>query len=89
MNLLRIKEILDEKGLSIKEFAKRSGLSYTYCTEIIRGDKFPRPETLYNIATSLDVDIRDLFNPTKNGEKSANELIFDIEKSISELKNKV
>lgn len=66
--ILRLKEILEEKGISVKQFALKVGLSYTYCTEIIRGDKFPRQDTLVAIADSLDVDIRALFKPTKDTE---------------------
>ena len=67
-SILRLKEVLEEKGISVKEFASKVGLSYTYCTEIIRGDKFPRQDTLVAIADSLDVDIRALFRPTKDTE---------------------
>lgn len=59
---------MEEKEISVKEFASKVGLSYTYCTEIIRGDKFPRQDTLLNIADSLDIDIRALFRSTKDTE---------------------
>ena len=64
-SLLRIKEILKEKRISTKDFASKAGLSYTYCTELIRGDKFPRQNTLIKISLTLDVDLRDLFVSTK------------------------
>lgn len=66
MTILRIKEILDEKQISIKEFAELTGLSYTYSTEVIRNVKFPRKETLLDIADKLEVDIKDLFHSTKS-----------------------
>ena len=67
-SILRLKEVLEEKEISVKEFASKVGLSYTYCTEVIRGDKFPRQDTLVSIADALDVDIRALFRPTKDTE---------------------
>ena len=65
MEILRLKEILSEKGWSVQDFAKVTGLSYTYASEIVRNAKFPRKETLYNISQALDVDIRELFISTK------------------------
>lgn len=89
MNLLRLKELLEEREISIKDFAKKTGLSYTYCTELARGDKFPRADVLYNIATVLDVDIRDLFKSTKPENNTPEELISQAEKLLEELKSKI
>jgi transcriptional regulator with XRE-family HTH domain len=67
-NILRLKSVLKEKGISLKEFSEKTDLSYNYCSELARGDKFPRPDTLLVIAEALNVDIRDLFNSTKESE---------------------
>lgn len=64
---LRIKDVLLLKGLSQKDLYESVGLSQVYVSEIIRGIKLPKIETLEQIATFLDVDIRDLFEPTKEG----------------------
>lgn len=68
MELLRLKQILDAQEMSIKDFSEKVGLSYTYCTELARGDKFPRADVLLKISNVLDVDIKDLFNSTKETE---------------------
>lgn len=65
MSTLRLKELIKEKGISTKDFASKVGISYNYSSELVRGDKFPRQDTLIEIAKALDVDIRELFNPTK------------------------
>ena len=65
MSILRLKEVIDQKQISKKELSEKIGVTYNYTTELIRGVKFPRPELLIKIAEALDVDIRELFNPTK------------------------
>jgi len=80
MNVLRIKEILKEKGISIKEFAKITDLSYTYASEIVRNAKFPRKETLILIADALDIDIKDLFYSTLTNSESRKDIYIKNDK---------
>ena len=86
-NILRIKEILEEKDISLKDFAKMTGLSYNYCSEIVRGSKFPRPDTLINISTALDIDLPLLFKPTK--EPKAIDIVRQIKNYANQLENKL
>lgn len=64
VNILRLKEILKEKGVTGKELADMIGVTPASISNIIQGNSFPKPETLLNIANALNVDIRDLFNST-------------------------
>ncbi len=66
VNILRLKEILKEKGVTGKELADMIGVTPASISNIIQGNSFPKPETLLNIANALNVDIRDLFEPTKS-----------------------
>ncbi len=66
VNILRLKEILKEKGVTGKELADMIGVTPASISNIIQGNSFPKPETLLNIANALNVDIRDLFNSTKS-----------------------
>ncbi len=68
MNLLRVKEILKEKGITGKELAEQIGISETGMSNIVKGQSLPRQDVLLQLADTLDVDIRDLFNPTKETE---------------------
>lgn len=85
MNLLRLKEVLKKKGLSGKELASMVGVSENSVSFIVQGKTFPKPETLSKIAEVLDVDIRELFIPTKTDIDTKTE----IEKAISLLNNVV
>ncbi|MBX2952305.1 MAG: helix-turn-helix transcriptional regulator [Leadbetterella sp.] len=65
MNILRLKELLSEKGVSGKELADKIGVTPTTISNIAQGNNFPKPETLIAIASALDVDVKDLFVSTK------------------------
>lgn len=65
MEILRLKDVLKEKGITGKELALRVGITENALSMIINGKRQPRFELLIAIAKTLDVDIRDLFEPTK------------------------
>ena len=65
MEVLKLKELLKQKGLSSKWLSETLGISQGYISDILRHKKTPSIETLMDISKALDIDIRDLFNPTK------------------------
>lgn len=65
MNLLKLKEVLKEKGVTSIELANKTGITSQSVSNIINGRSFPRPELLLKIAEVLDVDIKDLFHTTQ------------------------
>lgn len=71
--MLQIKEILRDKGITGKELANRLDITENAVSLIINGKRQPRFELLKEIAEILDVDIRDLFVPTK---ESAIEVLY-------------
>lgn len=68
MQILRIKELLKEKGISGKQLAQILNVTENSISLILNNKRQPRFETLIEIAKVLDVDIRDLFLPTKETE---------------------
>jgi transcriptional regulator with XRE-family HTH domain len=68
MDILRLKDILEEKKMQGKDLAEKVGVSATSISSIVKGKTFPKPETLLNIAKVLDIDIRELFIPTKEND---------------------
>ncbi|WP_313374975.1 helix-turn-helix transcriptional regulator [Chishuiella sp.] len=76
MEILRLKEILKEKGLTGKELAEKIEVSEMSISNIVKGSTFPKPENLLKIAEVLDVDIKDLFNSTKEPEELETLYIF-------------
>ena len=74
MELLRIKELLKQKGITGKEFAEQLGISPVAMSNIVSGNSFPRPELLLKIAETFDVDLKELFVSTKANQ--VNESIY-------------
>jgi len=67
--MLRLKEILNEKGITGKALANEVGVTQASISNIVSSQSFPKPELLKDIARVLDVDIRELFIPTKETTK--------------------
>ncbi|MFA7494379.1 MAG: helix-turn-helix transcriptional regulator, partial [Proteiniphilum sp.] len=57
---MRIKELIRSKGYTQKEFANKLGITLSALNQRIDGN--PSLNTLREIATALDVPLRDLFN---------------------------
>ena len=64
---LRVKEILEERGLLMKDFADQIGITRETLTRALKGN--PQYSTLKAIAEGLDVPITDLF---KQNEAKSN-----------------
>ncbi|SHF89436.1 DNA-binding transcriptional regulator, XRE-family HTH domain [Flavobacterium fluvii] len=68
MNILRLKELMNEKGITGKELADKVEVTPASISNIVQGNSFPKPDLLIKIAGVLDVDVRDLFQSTKPNE---------------------
>ncbi|MGV0755798.1 helix-turn-helix domain-containing protein [Empedobacter brevis] len=69
MSILRLKEILNEKGIKGKELAEKVNVTQASISNIVNGNSFPKPELLQDIAKVLDINIRDLFTSTKEDDE--------------------
>lgn len=69
MELLRLRELLKERNITGKEFAKAMGFSTNTVSNLINGKSFPAGKDLKAIADYLDVDIKELFKSTKEDPK--------------------
>lgn len=68
--MLLIKELMKEKGISGKDLSQKMDITENSLSLIVNGKRQPRYETLIQIADILQVDIRDLFKPTKPNEEA-------------------
>jgi len=68
MNILRLKELMKEKGINNIELSNEVGLSITSMSRIINNSQSTGFDNLLKIATALDVDIRELFKSSKGSE---------------------
>jgi|TARA_R100000501_G_C2624646_1_gene117939 transcriptional regulator with XRE-family HTH domain len=61
----RIKEVLEEKGVTQTWLAGKLGKSYNMVNSYVQNRQQPRLEVLTDIAKILDVDIKELLVSTK------------------------
>nr|WP_319512253.1 helix-turn-helix transcriptional regulator [uncultured Draconibacterium sp.] len=66
MSSLRIKEIIKEKGLSIKDVSEIMGINRVGLSKHINGN--PSVEVLEKIAAALAVPVTDLFEQPQSNE---------------------
>jgi transcriptional regulator with XRE-family HTH domain len=65
MEILRLKELMAQKGMSREDLANKVGVSMTTISNINSEKNLPTIHLLLQIAEALDVDIREMFVPTK------------------------
>lgn len=65
MAILRLKEIMALKGISRDDLANKVEVSPTTISNISSEKNLPTIQLLIKIADVLDVDVRELFIPTK------------------------
>lgn len=90
MAVLRLKEIMKEKGVSREELAQKVDVSMTTISNISTEKNYPTIPLLLTIAEALDVDIREMFYPTKGGlitNKELNDAVQLISKGMDMLKS--
>lgn len=68
MNLLRLKDLLNEKKITGKQLADSVGVTPASISNIVKGNSFPKPELLVKISEALDVEVRDLFKSKINSK---------------------
>jgi transcriptional regulator with XRE-family HTH domain len=65
----RLRELREERGLSMRTLAQKSGLSANALSMIERGRTSPSVSTLYKIADALGVSITSFFAPTSSRKR--------------------
>ena len=91
MAVLRLKEIINIKGISRDELASKVGVSSTTISNISSEKNLPTIQLLLKIAEALDVDVREMFMPTKGNaitQMEVEEAKALLEKSLNILEGK-
>ena len=65
MGILRLKELMSQRGMSREDLASKVGVSMTTISNINSEKNLPTIHLLLQIAEALDVDVREMFVPTK------------------------
>lgn len=79
---LRLKEILIQKGITLKDFSAQSGISQSNLSNYINGNISPTLDTLNRIASGLNINIVELFKEKDDVEFYAklNGILYPITK---------
>ena len=59
----QLKTAREKKGYTLKQLSEISGLSIGFISQVERGQTDPSLSSLKNLATALDIKLRDLFDP--------------------------
>jgi len=78
-----IRQFRVDSGLSQAELAEKAGISAPYLGAVERGDKWPSPATLAEIAYSLEIEPYDLFKPEKASSREVRKIIAKLARDIS------
>jgi len=92
MEILRLKELMAQKGMSREDLASKVGVSMTTISNINSEKNLPSIHLLLQIAEALDVDIREMFVSTKGNiitESEVKEAKSLLEKSLQILKGNI
>lgn len=64
---LRIKKVMEDKGLKQSELAKKMNVTPGFVNQLILGRRMPGRKTLFDIAGALDVNVSELFPDEARG----------------------
>ena len=65
---LKLKEILAQRGITLKDFAALSGISQSNLSNYLNGNISPTLDTLKKMATTLNIDLSELFKEKNDVE---------------------
>lgn len=68
---LKLRNLRQERGFTLRELSERSGISISYLSEIEKGKKYPKPEKLQLLAEELSVSFDELVSLQVSDELSA------------------
>ena len=92
-----LRKLRNRRNWSQMELAEKADISMNFLSEIERGNKWPYPDTLQNLATALDVEVFELFrgeadignNNEKYMNRFANDLAIAVEQAVKKAVNSV
>ncbi len=78
----RLKTIMQEKHISANSLAKKSSVSQTMISGILRGNKNPTVATLELICSAMNITLADFFTP-----QNEDSLTLEQKEILSKIKN--
>jgi transcriptional regulator with XRE-family HTH domain len=79
----RIKQFRNSRGWAQADLAEKAEISVTFLSDIERGNKWPHPDTLTNLARALDIEVHRFFIPEEPISDDVKEAISQFSKDLS------
>jgi transcriptional regulator with XRE-family HTH domain len=79
----RIKLFRNSRGWSQADLAEKAEISITFLSDIERGNKWPHPDTLTNLARALDIEVYKFFTPEEPVSDEVKEAVSQFSKDLS------
>ena len=57
---VKLRQLRNERDLSLSELAEKSGMSVSYLSEIEKGKKYPTPDKIIQLANAMSISFDDL-----------------------------
>jgi transcriptional regulator with XRE-family HTH domain len=76
------------RNWSQADLAEKAGISITYLSDIERGNKWPHPDILANLATAFNVAGYEMFKPEEKLPDDVTNIIYRLAKDITASVNK-
>jgi transcriptional regulator with XRE-family HTH domain len=73
--------------LSQAELAEKADISINFLSELERGNKWPRADSLANICKALNIPVAELFNDTETASGTPGPLMAQFSKDLSRMVN--
>jgi transcriptional regulator with XRE-family HTH domain len=70
------------RRLSQADLAEKADISLTFLSDIERGNKWPYPDTLANLAKALDVPVSMLFRLERDASEDARSAMYQFSRDI-------
>jgi len=70
---VNLKKLRSRRNWSQMELAEKADISMNFLSEIERGNKWPYPDTLQNLASALNVEVFELFRNENTAESNIEE----------------
>lgn len=61
INLEALRDFREKEGLSVRQLAKKAGVSFSYLAQIERGEKVPSPVVAKRLADAMGVSMGSFF----------------------------
>jgi len=84
-----LKRVLKKKNITVRQLSQATGINYNILADKVRGRTSAKPDILQKIVDYLNLDIKDIYVPSKRVKNRNREKIARIKRIIYTKKNTI